>query len=173
MESLIEFGKILLPAALVLYAMYLGVKVMIAKQLTVHEMEIQQKNIAITLPIRLQAYERMSLFLERIAPNNLIVRLNQPELSSREFHQMLLEDIRNEYNHNVSQQVYMSDEVWQEIKTAKEDLITAINATAGDLADDATSLDMAKKLFEYLMNKEIDPIDHALKSLKSEISKTY
>lgn len=173
MESLIEFGKILLPAALVLYAMYLGVKVMIAKQLTVHEMEIQQKNIAITLPIRLQAYERMSLFLERIAPNNLIVRLNQPELSSREFHQMLLEDIRNEYNHNVSQQVYMSDEVWQEIKTAKEDLIIAINATAGDLADDATSLDMAKKLFEYLMNKEIDPIDHALKSLKSEISKTY
>lgn len=173
MESLIEFGKILLPAALVLYAMYLGVKVMIAKQLTVHEMEIQQKNIAITLPIRLQAYERMSLFLERIAPNNLIVRLNQPELSSREFHQMLLEDIRNEYNHNVSQQVYMSDEVWQEIKTAKEDLITAINATAGDLADDATSLDMAKKLFEYLMNKKIDPIDHALKSLKSEISKTY
>lgn len=121
MESLIEFGKILLPAALVLYAMYLGVKVMIAKQLTVHEMEIQQKNIAITLPIRLQAYERMSLFLERIAPNNLIVRLNQPELSSREFHQMLLEDIRNEYNHNVSQQVYMSDEVWQEIKTAKEE----------------------------------------------------
>lgn len=173
MESLIEFGKILLPAALVLYAMYLGVKVMIAKQLTIKEMEIQQKNIAITLPIRLQAYERMSLFLERIAPNNLIVRLNQPELSSREFHQMLLEDIRNEYNHNVSQQVYMSDEVWQEIKTAKEDLITAINATAVDLADDATSLDMAKKLFEYLMNKEIDPIDHALKSLKSEISKTY
>jgi hypothetical protein len=147
--------------------------VMIAKQLTVKEMEIRHKNIAITLPIRLQAYERMSLFLERIAPNNLVVRLNQPELSSREFHQMLLTDIRNEYNHNVSQQVYMSDEVWQEIKTAKEDLITAINATAGELPDEATSLDLAKNLFEYLINKEIDPIDHALKSLKSEISKSY
>jgi hypothetical protein len=173
MESLIDFGKILLPAALVLYAMYLGVKVMIAKQLTQKEMEIKQKNIAITLPIRLQAYERMSLFLERIAANNLVLRLNQPELKATEFHQMLLAEIRNEYNHNVSQQVYMSDEVWQEIKTAKEDLITAINASSGGLAEDATSLDLARNLLDYIMNKDIDPIDHALKSLKEEISKTY
>ena len=67
----------------------------------------------------------------------------------------------------------MSDEVWQQIKTAKEDLITAINATAGELPDESTSLDLAKNLFEYLMNKEVDPIEHALKSLKEEISKTY
>ena len=173
MESLIEFGKILLPAALVLYAMYLGIKVMIAKQLTVKEMEIRQKSIAVTLPIRLQAFERMSLFLERIAPSNLVIRINQPELNSKIFHQMLLKEIRDEYNHNVSQQIYMSDEVWQEIKAAKEDLITAINATAGELDDEASSLDLARNLFEYIMNKEVDPIEHALKSLKEEISKTY
>ena len=146
---------------------------MIAKQLTQEEMELQQKNIAITLPIRLQAYERMSLFLERIDPNNLVIRINQPELDARVFHQMLLKEIRDEYNHNVSQQVYMSNAVWQEIKTAKEDLITAINATAGNLPDDSTSMDLARSLFEYLMNKEVDPIEHALKSLKEEISKTY
>ena len=173
MESLIDFGKILLPAALVLYAMYLGVKVMIAKELTQKEMDVRQNNIAITLPIRLQAYERMSLFLERIDPNSLVIRINQPELEARVFHQMLLKEIRDEYNHNVSQQVYMSDEVWQEIRTAKEDLITAINATAGDLPEKATSIDLARNLFEYLMNKDIDPIQHALKSLKDEISKTY
>jgi hypothetical protein len=173
MDTLIEFGKILLPAGLVLYAMYLGVKVTIAKQLTEKEMEIRQKNIAITLPIRLQAYERMSLFLERITPNNLVIRINQPELSARIFHQMLLKEIRDEYNHNVSQQVYMSEEVWEEIKTAKEDLITAINASSQGLSEEATSLDLAKVLFEFLMNKDIDPIDHALKSLKNEISKSY
>ena len=173
METLIEFGKILLPAALVLYAMYLGVKVTIAKQLTEKEMAIRQKNIAITLPIRLQAYERMSLFLERITPNNLVVRVNQPEMSARVFHQVLLQEIRNEYNHNVSQQVYMSEEVWEEIKTAKEDLITAINASSEGLSEEATSLDLAKKLLEFLMNKDIDPIDHALKSLKKEISTSY
>lgn len=173
MDSLIEFGKILLPSALVLYAMYLGVKVMVAKELTQKQMEIRQKSIEITLPIRLQAYERMSLFLERISPNNLVVRINQGGISAREFHQLLLKEIRDEYNHNVSQQVYMSDDVWQQVKTAKEDLIIAINAASDGLADEATSLDLAKKLFEFLMNKDIDPIEHALKSLKDEISKTY
>ena len=67
----------------------------------------------------------------------------------------------------------MSDGVWQEIKTAKEDLITAINATAGELPEGSTSLDLARNLFDYLMKKEVDPIEHALKSLKEEISKTY
>jgi len=173
MDSLIEFGKILLPAALVLYAMYLGVKVMVAKELTQKQLEIRQKSLEITLPVRLQAYERMSLFLERISPNNLVVRVNQTGLGAREFHQILLKEIRDEYNHNVSQQVYMSDDVWQQVKTAKEDLITAINAASEGLADEATSIDLAKNLFEYLMNKDIEPIEHALKSLKDEISKTY
>ncbi|MEN8248395.1 MAG: hypothetical protein ABFS32_05650 [Bacteroidota bacterium] len=173
MDTLIEFGKILLPAALVLYAMYLGVKVMVAKELSHKQMEIRQRSIEITLPVRLQAYERMTLFLERISPNNLVVRINQPNLSAREFHQMLLKEIRDEYNHNVSQQVYIGEEVWEEVKTAKEDLITAINASSEGMAEEATSLDLAKTLFEYLMNKNIDPIEHALKSLKREISKTY
>ena len=173
MDTLIEFGKILLPAALVLYAMYLGVKVMIARELTKKELEIRQKNIEITLPVRLQAYERMILFLERISPNNLVVRVNQPNLSAREFHQILLKEIRDEYNHNVSQQVYMSIEVWEEVKTAKEDLLTAINASANELGDEANSLDLAKRLFEHMMGKNIDPIEHAIKSLKAEISKTY
>ena len=173
MESLIEFGKILLPAALVLYAMYLGVKVMIARELTQKQLEIRQKSIEITLPVRMQAYERMSLFLERINPSNLVVRLSQPGMSARELHQLLLQDIRDEYNHNVSQQVYMSQEVWAEIKTAKEDLIAAINASTEGLDEEATAIDLSKKLFEYVMNKKIDPIDHALKSLKNEISKTY
>lgn len=173
METLIEFAKILLPAALVLYAMYLGVKVMIARELTKKELEIRQKNIEITLPVRLQAYERMILFLERISPNNLVVRVNQPDLSAREFHQILLKEIRDEYNHNVSQQVYMSIEVWEEVKTAKEDLLTAINASANELGDEANSLELAKRLFENMMGKNIDPIDHAIKSLKAEISKNY
>lgn len=173
MDTLIEFGKILLPAALVLYAMYLGIKVMIAKELTKQELEIRQKSIEITLPVRLQAYERMILFLERISPNNLVVRVNQPDLSAREFHQILLREIRDEYNHNVSQQVYMSIGVWEEVKTAKEDLITAINASSSELPDEATSLDLAKRVFEHMMEKNIDPIEHAINSLKAEISKTY
>ena len=60
-----------------------------------------------------------------------------------------------------------------EVKTAKEDLITAINASANGMPEESTSLDLARRLFEFLMEKNIDPIDHAIKSLKAEISKTY
>ena len=79
MESIIEFGKILLPSALVLYAMYLGVKVMVAKELTQKQLEIRQKSIEITLPIRLQAYERMSLFL------NYLINIKLLDLWGYEF----------------------------------------------------------------------------------------
>ena len=146
---------------------------MVAKELAQKQMDIRQKSIEITLPARLQAYERMSLFLERISANNLVLRVNQADFNAREFHQILLKEIRDEYNHNVSQQVYMSEEVWQEIKAAKEELIIGINASSEGLPDDATSLDLAKNLFEFMMNKDVDPIDNALNSLKEEISKTY
>lgn len=173
MEVLLEFAKILLPAALVLYAMYLGVKSMIGRDLAQQQLEIRGKSIEVSLPIRLQAYERICLFLERINPSNLLVRVNDPSLTAPAFQQTLLHEIREEYNHNVSQQVYMSIEVWDMVKAAKEDLIMDINSSAGELGKEATSIDLTKRIFESRMQKEIDPIEHALNGLKREISQTY
>ena len=173
MEVLIEFAKILLPAALVLYAMYLGIKTMIGREITQKQLEVKQKSIEISLPVRLQAYERICLFLERITPSNLIIRVNDPGLSAPAFQQLLLKEIRDEYNHNVSQQVYMSVEAWEMVKTAKEDLIMDINSSMEGLNEESSSIDLAKSVFEHLMNKNIDPIDHALKTVKSEISRSF
>ena len=173
MDVLIEFVKILLPAALVLYAMYLGVKAMIGRELAQKQLEIRQQSIEVSLPIRLQAYERICLFLERITPSNLIVRVNDSALSAPAFQQLLLSEIRDEYNHNVSQQVYMSYEVWEMVKTAKEDLILDINTSAEGLDEEANSVVLAKRIFEHLMNKNVDPIDHALKAVKAEISRSF
>src|SRR5574339_841938 len=90
------------------------------KEIELKRLEERGRSIETILPNRLQAYERMTLFLERIAPQNLLIRLNTSNMPAREFHQLLLNEIRNEYNHNVSQQVYMSEEVWGQIKSAKE-----------------------------------------------------
>lgn len=173
MDVLIELAKILLPATLVLYAMYLGVKAMIARELSIKQMEVRQRNIEVSLPARLQAYERICLFLERISPSNLLVRVSDPSLTAPAFQQLLLREIREEYNHNVSQQVYMSIEVWDMVRSAKEDLIMDINQSADGLDEEATALDLTKKVFEHGMNKEFDPIDNTLKALKNEISQTY
>lgn len=173
MDALIEFIKILVPASVVLYAAYLLVRSFIQKEIEMKKLEVRSRSIETVLPNRMQAYERMALFLERISPQNLLVRLTAPGLPAREFHQLLLSEIRNEYNHNVSQQVYMSEDVWSLIKNAKEDLIVSINDSASEMTMESTSLDLSKKIFEKSVNKSIDPIAHALSELKKEIQRTF
>jgi hypothetical protein len=173
MDAVIEFGKILLPASLVLYAAYLMVRSQIQKEVDLKRMEIRGAGIQAVLPVRLQAYERMTLFLERISPQNLLVRLNDSSLPARDFHQLLLQEIRNEFNHNVSQQVYMSHEVWEMIRNAKEDLILSINEAAGEVPVDSPSIELSKKVFEKIMNKPVDLISHAIVELKKEIQRSF
>ncbi|MCW5911941.1 MAG: hypothetical protein KIT62_12750 [Cyclobacteriaceae bacterium] len=173
MEALIEFGKIIIPASLVLYAVYLTVRSFIIKEIELKKLEVRTRSIETILPARLQAYERMTLFLERIAPQNLLIRLNGPGFTARDFQRVLLDEIRNEYNHNVSQQVYMSDEVWNQIRNAKEDLVMMVNDAASALPAEATGMDLSKKIFEIVMSKQVDLIGLALSELKKEIQQTF
>lgn len=173
MDALIEFGKILIPASVVLYAAYLLTRSFIQKEVDLKKLEIRGRSIETVLPNRLHAYERMTLFLERMSPQNLLVRLNTGSMPAREFHQLVLAEVRNEYNHNVSQQVYISEEIWELIKSAKEDLIVTVNDAAAEMSPESTSLDLAKKIFEKTILKPIDPLGHALTELKREIQRTF
>lgn len=173
MDILVEFLKLLVPASLVLYAAWLLVRSFIHKEIELKKLEVRGRSIETILPNRLQAYERMALFLERTAPQNLLVRLNTSAMPAREFHQLLLSEVRNEYNHNVSQQIYMSEDIWNLIKGAREDLTVLINEAATELPPDATSLDLAKKIFEKYLAKPVDPMGHALTELKREIHRTF
>ncbi|HZB15288.1 MAG TPA: hypothetical protein VE467_19775 [Chryseolinea sp.] len=173
MDALIEFIKILVPASVVLYGVYLVVRMFILKEVDLKKLEIRGRSIETVLPNRLQAYERMALFLERISPQNLLVRLNASGMTSKEFHQLLLSEIRDEYNHNVAQQVYISENAWNLIKNAKEDLIVSINDASGEMKVDSTSLDLSRKIFEKSISKSVDPIAHALSELKKEIQQTF
>lgn len=173
MDPLIEFGKILLPASVVLYAAFLVMRSFIQKDLDLKKLEIRGKAIETVLPNRLHAYERMTLFLERMAPQNLLVRLNTGSIPAKDFHQVLLAEVRNEYNHNVSQQVYISEEVWELIKSAKEELIVNINDAASEMGEQSSSLDLSKKIFEKTMGKAVDPLAHALAELKREVHRIF
>ena len=173
MEELTDFLKILAPAGLVLYAMYLVVKSFLNKEIDKIRLEYKANNSKEVIPIRLQAYERVVLFLERISANNLVMRLNQPQLSARELQQMMLMEIRDEYNHNVSQQVYMSDDAWELVKNAKEDLIISINKASQKMDENSSSTDLAKQLFEEVITKEVDPITLALHEVKDEIRQSF
>jgi hypothetical protein len=173
MELVLEFGKMVIPAAAVLYAMFLVVKSFTEKEIEMKRLEVRSRAIETILPARLQAYERITLFLERISPQNLLVRLSDPTYSARDFHKLLLDELRNEYNHNVSQQVYMSEEVWNLVRNAKEDLLVMINEAAVRMTDESRGLDLSRKIFELALERKVDPIGHALSEVKKEIQQVF
>lgn len=173
MEPIWDLAKIIIPAGIVLYAMFLTVKTMLQKQNEGKLIEIKAKNKEIVLPIRLQAYERMSLFLERISPDQIIKRVQKNDMNVAELQYLLLNEIREEFNHNLSQQVYMSDEAWKIIKNAKEELIMVVNQSAKELDPEAKSIELVKKIYEESLEKKIDSIEYGLSFLKNEIQQEF
>ena len=126
-----------------------------------------QKN---ALPIRLQAYERMALFLERISIPSLVVRVGPKSADKSEYENLLIRSIENEFEHNLSQQIYMSDECWNVIKAAKNATIQAIRKAA------LSETDSADKLREDILNESMEkasPSATALSFVKKEIGELW
>jgi len=172
MEMVYDLLKITIPAGLVLYLAYLLVRSFLQKQLDEIAFSVRQKNQEIVVPIRLQAYERVVLLLERITPSNLISRLSSSEYSAEEFQQILIHEIRNEFNHNLSQQVYMSDSSWTYVITAVEQTISVINSSKNGLDEKAKGFDLAKAILENTAGEE-DTSKQAIKYIKEEIQDVF
>ncbi|MEQ9307296.1 MAG: hypothetical protein RJQ14_25505 [Marinoscillum sp.] len=173
MEMVYDLLKITIPAVLILYTAYLLVRSFMNKQLEELQLNIRHKNQEIVLPVRLQAYERMCLLLERINPNNLIPRLNEKDMSAKQLQQLMVSEIRSELNHNLSQQVYMSNDAWMYVSSAVEQLISLINESGNEMSPEATSLDLAKTVFEKNMRNDQDTIRGALSFIKGEIRELF
>ena len=123
-----------------------------------------------SLPIRLQAYERMALFLERIALTNLVVRVAPNNSDKNEYENLLIRTIEKEFEHNLSQQIYMSDECWNIIKAAKSATIQTIRKAAMSEADSSD------KFREDILNATMDmqsPSSTALSFVKKEIGSLW
>lgn len=164
---------ITLPAGAVLYGMYLMVRSFVMRDMNKLALEIKNKNTETLLPMRLQAYERMAIFLERITPTNLLRRLNDSSLTVVQMQHALTQEVREEFNHNLSQQVYMSEEAWELIRSAVEETVSMINSAANDLDNDSSSTELGRTIFELAVQREDEPTQVALRYLKKEIQQTF
>lgn len=169
MDFVADLLKIVLPAGLVIYGMYLTVVSFLSKEREKLLIDLKTQNTQTVLPIRLQASERLCLLLERITPNNLVRRVNQGEFSARDLHAQLLIEVREEFNHNLSQQVYFTDETWESVKRAVESVVTLVNSSFQDMNDEARGIDLAKRIFQRSLDQRNDSIQIALTEVKSEI----
>jgi hypothetical protein len=127
----------------------------------------------IILPLRLQACERIVLFLDRIAVNNLILRINRPEMSALQLQSALVGTIRDEFEYNLSQQLYISAKAWEMVKNAKEETIRMINTASMKSSENAPSSEMIRILLELVLAEEKSAVDIALDEVKKEIQKSF
>ncbi len=173
MDAFFDILKLILPALIVFLTTFYMLKRFLEREESHKVLDLRKANQEKTLPLRLQAYERLSLFLERIALNNLLMRVVKDDMNAQSLRTALLKAIREEYEHNLTQQIYVSDHVWEHVRHSKEEMIKFINTGAEKIGKDASAYDLSKHLFDIASQVKKMPTTTALQELKKEVRKLF
>ncbi|MEN9449256.1 MAG: hypothetical protein RJA25_2546 [Bacteroidota bacterium] len=178
MTYLLEILKYILPTLVTLAFVYMIIKSFLDNETKRRNLEVQKRirfeQSKISLPLRLQAYERIIVFLERIHPFSLLPRIYQPNMLVAELQLELIKTIRTEYEYNLSQQIYISRETWQMVNTAKEETIKLINTFASQMPTDAEGAELNKAIFNYYMQTEQPiPVQIAINFVKEDVKNLF
>lgn len=173
MTEFLEILKYTLPAIIVSLCAVWLFKSYLKMELDKSQLEAKSKVSAKTIQVRLQAYERIVLFLERISPQHLVLRIDITGLDVARYQRMLLQTIREEFEHNLAQQIYISPKAWELVKSAKESVVKLINQSASDLPEDATALNLASKIVELNMLEGSNQLDDAIGFVKKEVREMF
>jgi hypothetical protein len=168
-----EILKYLLPSLVLFFTVRLVVMAYMNNEEKKREERKTAGNTQITLPLRLQAYERLILLLERISPAQVINRALQPGTTTYHFQLMLVQNLREEFEHNVAQQVYVSPAGWAMIKSAKEEIIRMINTSAAETDAGSGAGELAKIILEHWGQMDENPVQIAIDQLKAEVRQIF
>ena len=171
MENVYDILKITLPALIVLFTAWLMLRGLMKNDQDKRRQELVLQNTKIVTPIKLHAYERMVLFLERISLESLLVRVSTPDMTASQLHSSLLATIRSEFEHNLAQQIYMSPQAWEVVRNARSNMIKIINTEMERMPAGSPAMALSKQLLEKVMEMEKEPTRAAIDYLKSEIAR--
>jgi hypothetical protein len=163
---------IVLPALLVFFTAQYMMKQHITNSVQLVKTEILKTNLNTFTPLKLQAYERIALFLERTSIPALIQSYAQAGQSARGFAAAATHAIKEEYSYNVSQQIYVSSQMWTLVKAIKEQHLQLLQNITASLPAEATAADLSQKLIEFLQSMDVQPQDRGLEFMKNEIALT-
>lgn len=172
-DALFQIALLVIPAGAVLMTTIYFLRKESEKQVVSLQLELKKQRHEFFLPNRTDAYQRAVLFLERIHPSSLIMRLHNPGLPAKAFQAELLKTIREEYEHNVAQQLFISLQGWEMLKNAKEETIKIINIAGGQMEPTSMSMDLAAKIFELVGEIGELPSEIATKNLKAELQQLF
>ncbi len=121
--------------------------------------------------LQLQAYERLTLLTERISLKNLVMRLQATNLTATELQAGMIETIKSEFDHNLTQQIYVTSEIWKAVKNLKEQNIYIIHQLASSLPTATPAVELSKVILQYLENNNADLSNIVLDALQFEAKK--
>ena len=173
MDVLLEILKYTLPAFIVFLTVWVMLRTWSRNEKSRRESEFNMHITDDILPVRLQAYERIILLLERISPDSMIMRISRPDYSAKQFQSELLTSIKSEYDHNLAQQTYVSTEAWEKVKAAKNQVINLINNAATELKPGATGPTLGKLILERLTELKKPPSQVTIDYLKQEVKELF
>jgi len=173
MEVLLEILKYTVPALIVFLTVLVMLRTWSKNEDKRRKSEFNMHISDDILPVRLQAYERSILLLERISPESMVLRLSRNDYTARQLLQELLTSITSEFDHNIAQQTYMSSEAWEKMKAAKNQVINLINDTAKEVNPDAKGTTLGKLILERLAELKNPPSQVAIDFLKQEVKMLF
>jgi len=174
LQELFELAKYIVPSLVVLGASLLSIRMFLQKEEQYRRINLTMKYKEQVLPIRLQAYERLTILMERMMPHALLTRVSAPDIYIKDYQMLLVNSIKTEFEHNLAQQVYVSNSVWNSISLVKNDSIKNIMLVAATLPPDASGQDLTRALFKFYGEQQ-DPLPHlaAIDLLKNEVKMLF
>ena len=173
MEVILEILKYTVPALIVFFTVLVMLRTWSRNEDKRRKTEFNMHISDEILPVRLQAYERSILLLERISPESMIMRVSRTDSSARQLQQELLSNITSEFEHNIAQQTYLSTEAWDKMKASKNQIINLVNETAKEVKPDASGPTLGKLILERLTELNNPPSQVAIDYLKQEVKTLF
>ncbi len=168
MNDLLEILKYTIPALVVFFTAFITMRFFIRNEDEKRRFDLNMAQKDSVLPTRIQAYERLIIFLERISPESIVMRNSQSQLNVSQLQNELITSIRTEFEHNLAQQAYISNQSWEHVKIARNNIIKLINEAAAELKSNESGLSLSRKILENAMSSGISPSLEAINFLKNE-----
>ncbi|WP_397299456.1 hypothetical protein [Pedobacter sp. UC225_61] len=173
MQNLINLITLLFGIFFGLMAFYQFMKNDIKRFFDLKTSELNKESRAALLPLRLQAHERLIVFIERINPANLLVRLHQSGIELSALQSIILNEIKAEYQHNIAQQLYIDSTSWSVVRKLKDDTIAMVNNVVQGLPENSTGVDLSKKVLQHMSTIEENPYELTINILKKDIQALF
>lgn len=161
----------ILPAFIVMMAMFFVIKRFLDRDHNVRMIEARKEAHKTLVPLKLQAYERLCIYLERISPPSLLPRVLTHGMSAARLRTELVNTINSEFEHNVSQQIYVTADAWKSIRNAKEETIHLIHTAYDKIPDSSNGIDLSRSIYEHIAKSGNIPSENALNILRLEAGK--